>query len=260
MSPVVIQNLNDISFIDYKKWNSNITLEWMITQIAENFEEYFNKYIDINTDEYNEDGNIEKVILTLFNIVGIKKYEDFNIKFELPDFTNKNESKYWNSGTGYGYAGTEEWDINSFIEQQNEKNGEIIYHLQTIIDMYHSCSNKQEVDNNMNKFISNQLNGSTILDINKKIELYIKYLDIIKELNLSIDYNIINNIYQEVKEIIDNEQLYNQLNEESGDGNNNLKHFCEKITDIYKSYEILEENVISISNDEKINYESLVKK
>ena len=86
MSPVVIQNLNDISFIDYKKWNSNITLEWMITQIAESFEEYFNKYIDINTNEYNEDGNIEKSNFNTFNIVVIKKYEDFNIKFELPDF------------------------------------------------------------------------------------------------------------------------------------------------------------------------------
>ena len=70
-----------------------------------------------------------------------------------------------------------------------------------------SCSNK--VDNNMNKFISNQLNGSTILDINKKIELYIKYLDIIKKLNLSIDYNIINNIYQEVYVLIMNNYIIN---------------------------------------------------
>ena len=187
MSPVVVHNLKSISFFDYKNWNSNITLEWIITQIAIKFEEYFEKYIDIDKQGSSEN-EIDRMIFKIFNIMGVNQYEDLGIKFELPNFKEKEKGKYWNSGTGYGYNGTNAWDINNFIIEQQEQNKNVMSHLQTIINLYNdekSCKNKEEVNNKMTDFIKIQLKGTTILDINKNKELYVKYLECIEELGLT---------------------------------------------------------------------------
>ena len=35
------------------------------------------------------------------------------------------KDKYWKSGVGYGYTGRQEWDISSYVKEQDTKNKKI---------------------------------------------------------------------------------------------------------------------------------------
>ena len=210
MSPNVIYNIQKISILEDKKWNSNISLEWLIVEIGNQFEKYFNKYIDITKEELVFE-KIENNIFKLFNIMGINDYEKFDIHFELPNFTENKKNLYWSSGTGYGHTGNIEWDINSYIKKKMETDKIIIKYLLTINMLYNDCNCKDNVKKIMNNFISTQLRGTNILDFNKNSSIYLVYINIIQNMELAIDIKIILDLYNEINEILSNDTLVNGL-------------------------------------------------
>ena len=142
----------------------------MLKEFADKYESYFNEHINI-TKEYPEISDIEKNIFDLFNIMGINEFQDFNIRFKIPNFTElNNNSKYWGSGTGYGYEGTTQWDINSFIAEQNNITKKVIKILENIRIMFEKYENKDKIKKIMGKFITNQLRGTNLFDFNKNID------------------------------------------------------------------------------------------
>jgi ubiquitin-protein ligase len=256
MENEVIHNLKNISVLEQNNWNNNISLEWLITEIGNKFEPHFNKYIDINNYSLSL-SKMDKIIFEILTIMGVNEYTDFNIKFDLPKFDIKEKSQYWGSGTGYGYEGKTTWDIENYLSQQNNKKSDIIRYLQMIIDWYPTYYNKEKVNEIMTKFISNQLRGTTILDFNNNKKLYIRYLEVIKELKLPINYDVISELYQQVEEIINNKVLYNDI-EENSDGCMYTKDFCVIIKKLFESYKKID-TVTNISENEKDCYETMVK-
>lgn len=250
----VIHNLKNISILEQKNWNSNISLEWLITEIGNKFEPYFNKYIDINNYHLSL-SKMDKIIFEVLMIMGVNEYTDFHIKFDIPKFDTVEKSKYWGSGTGYGHEGKTDWDIKNYLFQQNNKKNDIIRNLQIIIDWYPDYDNKEKVNQLMTKFISNQLKGATILDFNNNKQLYSIYLEVVKNLNLPINHNIISDLYHQVEDIIDNPELYNNIQDNS-DEDMYTKNFCIIIKKLFESNKI---ETVTISENKKDSYENMVK-
>lgn len=254
----VIYNMKNSNIFDQSKWNFNISLEWLILEFAKNYESYFDKYIDI-TNEYPIISDIEKSMFDLFNIMGINEYEDFNIEFKIPIFTeSKNKNKYWGSGTGYGHEGTSQWDINSFITKQNNINNKINNKLENLIIMFQKYKTDEHIKKIMGKFLSKQLKGTNIFDFNKNFNIQNKYITIISILKLNINYikaDIIIELYYEIKDILDNTVLINSLDNSKKE---TYKSFISLFTSIVNEYK--HEKLSIVTNDFKINYESMVKK
>lgn len=255
MDNQVIYNLKNINILEQKNWNNNISLEWLLLELANKFEPYFNKYIDINNIELMI-SKMDKVIFEIFKIMGSTECVDFNIKFDIPRFNIEEKSQYWSSGTGYGYSGKIDWNIENYLTQQNNKKDDVISNLDKIIDWYAEYDNKEPVNKSMSKFITNQLRGITILDFNNNKKLYIKYIEVIEKLNLSIDKNIISDIYQQLEDIINNKELSNESNNIVIDEETNI--FCIKIKKLFKlNKDIM--TVSTINETDKESYHSLVK-
>ena len=247
MDPNVIYNLMNLSILDKSKWNTNIPLEWLIIEIANKFEPFFCKYIDTKKNEPSLE-EIDQCIFDLFNIMGINNYKNFNIQFDIPSFSEKKKSKYWNSGTGYGYSGTSEWNINDFILEQKDNNAKIITLLDSIINLYPK-SNKDNINHVMESFISNQFRGTNILDFNKNIELYSKYLELIKIINIKLESKIIKDLFDEISDIILNDDI--SLSDD--------KEFSYKLfIELFKGVSDSKENTKD-SGDSVNNYEQMVK-
>lgn len=259
MSNDVIFNIMNLSFLQPTKWNYNISLEWMITEIGKQYEKYFDKYIDISK-EYPITEEIDKCIFDLFNMMGIYEYESFNIEFNLPSFT-ETKKNYWASGTGYGYEGTNNWDIDKFIEEQNDINNKIIEKLEVIIESFKDCENKEKIKNIMENFITNQFRGTNLFDFNKNITIYQKYFVIICDLQLySLESSahlfakVIIDLYEEIQELLNNEVLEKEL-----DANKKIfyRAFIDIFTSIVKKYKQDKLNIIS--DNIKDNYNLMVK-
>ena len=247
----VIYNLKNINILEQKNWNNNISLEWLLLELANKFEPYFNKYIDIDNIELTI-SKMDKVIFEIFKIMGTTECVDFNIKFDIPKFNIEEKSQYWSSGTGYGYSGKTDWNIQNYLTQQNNKKDDVISNLDKIIDWYSEYDNKEKVNKSMSKFITNQLRGITILDFNNNKKLYIKYLEIIEKLNLSIDKNIVSDIYQQSEDIINNEELSNGTNNIVIDEDEETNIFCIKIKKLFE----LNKDIMPVSTINETNKES----
>jgi ubiquitin-protein ligase len=254
MSNDVIFNIMNLSFLQPTKWNYNISLEWMITEIGKQYEKYFDKYIDISK-EYPITEEIDKCIFDLFNMMGIYEYQNFNIEFNLPSFT-ETKKNYWASGTGYGYEGTNNWDITRFIEEQKNLNIKIIEKLNQIKHLFENCNDKDNIKQTFITFFTNQLRGTNIFDFNKNIELYSSYIDTISSLNLEkiIKPEIIVDLYEEINYVLNDDTLEKNLDV-------NKRESYSLFTKLFKSSisEYKQEKETVVSDDMKTNYEMMVK-
>lgn len=79
ISTIVIHNISNIDILKDKKWNSNISIEWLVKEIGKQFEPYFNKYIDTDniTLKFTE---IDKLVCEIYSLYGFTDYDNFNIK------------------------------------------------------------------------------------------------------------------------------------------------------------------------------------
>lgn len=253
----VIHNMKNTNVFQQDKWNFNISLEWLLKEFAEKYESYFNQYIDI-TKKYPTISNIEKNIYDLFNLMGINNFNNFNIKFEIPTFTESDQkTKYWGSGTGYGYQGTSDWDINSFIKQQNDLSNEIIKKLKNIKTMFNDCDDKPKIRDIMGVFLTNQFRGTNLFDFNKNINTYEQYILIISDFGLYLDHikpEVIIGLYEEIEDIMSDSLLLSELSE-------NKKTIYQTFLTLFsfsvKNYKKLKSSIVS--DNIKDNYNLMVK-
>lgn len=257
MSSSVIYNMKNSNVFETTKWNSNISLEWLLNEFAKMYEPYFNKYIDI-TKEYPDISKIEKNIFDLFDLMGINKFDNFNIGFSIPSFNEiKHKKTYWGSGTGYGYEGTNTWDIQSFIKEQQDSKNKINEKLETIRESFKDCDNKENVRNTMGVFLTNQFKGTNLFDFNKNYDTYKIYVSIIADLQLHLNHinsEVIIYLYEEIKELLENETLEKELDESK---KVTYTTFIILFTDTVKNYK--QEKSQLVSDDIIENYNIMVK-
>jgi ubiquitin-protein ligase len=249
MDNIIYSNVSNLNITKQINWNSNISLEWLMLKISEQFEQHFNKYIDM-TNEKSKLTVLEIYIFDLFNLMSMTIYEDLHIDIKYVKPVKESNDKYWNSGTGYGYSGKKEWDINSFLQSQKNLNDEIINNIENIKKYYSDESlNKDNAKKLMAQYFEQQFRGTTLLDFNKNINVYSAYIDLISHMDLNINSEIICDLYDEIKNVIETME----------DIEDNLRDTYYKFICIFEKHnkEIKE---IIISDDIKEQYNNIIRK
>lgn len=232
--------INKLSYFDIKTWNPTNTLIDMFVGIKN----ILNNHAKLSTvipDEFEILESVSQNLISINNIVpkSLKDYDfklDF-VKLSINSSSTKtvNDSKYWNSGVGYGCNGRKKWDINKFVESkkikmyQNEKyllklydevvqqkdhimfqNYIIESNIFEIITFFTNQISVVEIDNNFNLYnlifkiidIFTNLEWKQIINyelevISKSLNIFCDEINILLNLNKNIDKNKIK-LYEKI--------------------------------------------------------------
>ena len=263
-------NLLNIDLFKLDGWNSTVSLEFIIKKFGEIFNDIILDYIDIesesNANKLISFNDFEYNLINFAVLTKVKPYKKIDINFNVKKLVNdvKGDSKFWNSGVGYGYSGLKVWNINEFIEEKKEKEDNIIKSLSNINE--NILGNEENLlSSSVLTYIINVLNGSNILFLNKNINLFKVIIEILnKVINISnIKQELINDIFNsmnelssEVNNFIKNKDLFEGLDDSEKETYLNIH--C--LYDLYLSRRIISENNIKVDSKNVIDkYNDLVK-
>ena len=218
----LIANILNMDLWNINTWNSAITIEWIVCNLANALEPHFNTYLDHSNINNGLDKNpfdfIELKMIELHKISNISPSVIIPIELSVVKFTSDTTTNSpWKSGTGYGSGhNTNKWDITKYIESlnlNNDKTEKILHDIYEYIN-----TNTPNVNEVFYKYIISKFDGINLLNYNKNIKIY-KYL--IEIMDIIIKYNDINfiksinlitkNIYDEMKFIMSNETVFQSL-------------------------------------------------
>ena len=253
--------LLNINILKIQYWTDIISLDYIITNIANKFEEDWYKYIIIDTNLNNNDIAFDIYDYNIKKLSYITKNynEILNCDIDIKSLQINNT----NCRNGVGYN-TGKLDFSILYELDNKIKSEqliiILLNIYTFIDKNYRVID-YKICNILSSYILQQLNSMNVLEIINNIELYCIIFNI---LELIIDNNLIelntmltiseyiNNIYKDIKIIINSAKCDDNII---------------KIYSIIKKYHIFHNaNIVSscikinfISDDIKINYCNIMK-
>jgi ubiquitin-protein ligase len=256
----LLLGLLDLNILKISNWNPTITLEYLILNIAKFFEESGYKYINSDISLNNQDiafNSFDYDLIKLSHITKDNYINRISININVPKInTAILNNNYWKAGTGFSTGNISKWDINSYIEDQEINNKEIISILFNIITFIKSNTIiNYNLINIVFSYLSNQLTEITLLEIQKYKELY-NHIFILLELIIinKFDDKFIIDIGKKIKNLYEELTLF-ITNENSPDAQLDITN----IYNIIKLYiirydEYLSLNEIIISNiDQSIN-------
>jgi len=189
----LVYNLSNISILELENWNPTISLDWLITNIANNISNLKKDYIE-NNDE-GELHSIDKDIIEFSTLIGEKIYSDIKFEFDYVKFSltagspSGKENKYWKSGVGYGYSGRDDWDIKKYVKDVEMKNNNISKMFSKFLNNVSTDVNCINILGNSSvmKYMKNSICNSTLLDINKNKVIYESLLPLVNEIYDKLD-------------------------------------------------------------------------
>lgn len=217
-----IKNLNIVKF---NNWNSAISLEWIIDNLAKKLEPIIKDNIEI--DKVYLD--IELALFNFANLVFgqlIDNIENIDIDLDIPKKDQLIKTKYWKSGVGYGSERTNQWNINNYIKQKELLNIEITNSLTIINNNLTNDSIVYLEKSILLTYILNITNGINLLEIDNDFIIFNELIKIIYKIiqfdnfktviNKTFINEFLNNMLSISKEIIllfqsDNEYQHNEL-------------------------------------------------
>ena len=222
----LVYNFSNLDILKLENWNPIINMDWLIRNLNRVLNDLYKDYIE--SSELVELTELDKEIINFSSIIGEKIYQDIKIdlhhtKFSLKETKENSNGKdrYWKSGVGYGFQGRDEWDIKKFVKDQEVKNKNLEKSLSNIILL---ISNEFKIstliDSPVLKYIANNINNSTLLEINKMPQLFIKILELFDILIDILDesfnkyklqvYNSLENLRQDIKPLIESQIIDNE--------------------------------------------------
>jgi ubiquitin-protein ligase len=240
----------NINISKLANWNSAISLEWIIVNLANKLNPIIQDYIELDTD-YDD---IELLLLKLSNLIKVDLSNKVNIDLDInkipnQDQTTKNNS-YWKSGTGYGSGANKDWDINKFIKETEIKKMEIINCLKNINEKMTNKNSNFIKSSCLLSYIINQISGANMLQIENDKLIFIEIIKIMSNLKCFenhcniIDTLFVNKLINELKPINDEILLLFESNEEFQ--NNEL---YQGIHSIYQTYYDLYDQQVTQASD-----------
>jgi copper chaperone len=202
-----ILSLVNLDILKNSSW-LHISLETFILKLVEELELIKVEYLINNVDEL--DNHIVKLLVSS----KLYKYNKINMNFDIHKMkSNKNNSSYWSSGTGYGYDDNTKWDINKYIKTQADFSTEQTLHLNKINTLV-ECKISIEQQNILINYIADTLVNINLLEYQKNMSIYNEIFMILDKI-INIDQNKINIIgnglkilYEEINYIIHNNLEY----------------------------------------------------
>jgi ubiquitin-protein ligase len=223
--PLLLSLINlDVLKID--TWSSTITLEYFITNLANQIALVVKDYV-IPDAQSNGNPNVsfdelEYELIKLASITKESTMDKIDIKIPVPKKASTDVSagsKFWKAGTGYGGEGIKEWDIKAYIKEQEVQSNEIAEILGRINKMI-SHDNIEMVNQSvLMRYVINQIKGFTMLEYEKSKTLYKQIFNILANLiGHPMSQTVINAISMGVKPTWDElEILFKSSKEAMGD-------------------------------------------
>lgn len=227
----------NLNITKIKNWNSALSLEWIITNLASKLNPIINDYVDESLS-FNE---LEHLLLKLSNITKEQYSEKLSIDFDIQNISvmqNENKSQTWKSGTGYGSSSNENnWNINNYVKEKEVIQIETCKILKSINSLLNEENFHFIKDSCLLRYIINITKGINLLEIEKE---YITFNEIIKTLsniklfstfNDIINLTFINDLIKNLQSTNDEIMMLFQNNEELQ--NNEL---YQGLHNIYQTY------------------------
>jgi len=239
----------NINISKLANWNSAISLEWIIVNLANKLNPIIQDYIELDT-EYND---IQLLLLKLSNLIKEDLSNKLNIDLDINKTPNQDQTKnnsYWKSGTGYGSGNNKDWDINKFIKETEIKKLEVINCLKNINEKINNNNSNFIKSSCLLSYIINQISGANMLQIENDKFIFLEIIKIMSNIkcyenfNNIIDSEFINKLIIELKPINDEILLLFESNEEFQ--NNEL---YQGIHSIYQTYYDLYDQQVTQTSD-----------
>lgn len=234
----LMNRITNMKMVQLNYWSPSRNVNFIINKLQTSLE--MSCSIDVSSDMNNlstyPEGayhDLESILVKLASFLDIKdEYEQLDteqyketFKKEQPkpkQESTSNKNVVWEKGTGYGYGSKNGWDINEYIQIQNEKDNQIKNIMGTLMDNLITYEEKDmpliySIINSsyLIPFIKGYLNGTNILDMSKHLEIYkliFTFLQLLisessmilfanKSCNTTL-YDLLNDLYTEAKNVI----------------------------------------------------------
>jgi ubiquitin-protein ligase len=247
----LLLSLLNLNILKLENWNPAISLEYLITNLANELNNTIYDYIELS-DKTNTYNNLEYQKIKLLNICGIYKYDKININ--IPNISyNKSTNTHWKAGTGYSSSSSSSnWDIKIYIKEQELQKEELYNCLVSITNI---LEHSDILDLVIFDCLLSQIKGINMLELEKNKELYLCIFNILY-LYISKDDSYITNVFVILK------NLYDEYNIIKDNINDDIMIQIYTIIDILLSKYIYTNNIedITINDDIKENYCLIMKK
>ena len=194
----MMERIATLDMLKFSNWNSTNSM----TKIVEVIKDLIGKYgmIDVKNPRNSISGDayldIEYKLLNLslltevdprVNNEFIAKNKEKVVPKKIKPKSKGKDGKYWKSGVGFGFSGRNDWDINSYVAAEKEKDNNIYMILQDVW----KCLQKKKKDKYFAKIIEysalipvmeSYLIGSTMLEMSKHLDLFIMIMNIIRDM------------------------------------------------------------------------------
>ena len=247
----------NINISKLANWNSAISLEWIIVNLANKLNPIIQDYIELDT-EYND---IELLLLKLSNLIKEDLSNKVNIDLDINKIPNQDQTtkdnSYWKSGTGYGSGVNKDWDINKFIKETEIKKMEVINCLKNINEKMTNKNSNFIKSSCLLSYIISQISGANMLQIENDKLIFLEIIKIMSNLKCFENYRnvidtlFVNKLINELKPINDEILLLFESNEEFQ--NNEL---YQGIHSIYQTYGELYTDITHINELSDTNIET----
>jgi ubiquitin-protein ligase len=199
--PLLVSLIN-LDILKLENWSSIITLEYFITNLATQLELIAHEYIILDKNiSFNE---LEYELIKLASITKVSTIDKVDIKIPVPKKCFTTSNKYWKSGTGYGSDEINEWDIKSYIKEQEIQNNELTNILININKLVTDDNIEMICDSILIKYIINQIKSFSLLEYAKSKDLYKEIFNILANLiGKQLLPNLINDIGSGLKPTFD---------------------------------------------------------
>lgn len=174
--------LNNCEILNKQKWNPSTTLQDIIVGIYNNIEKYDLQTIQstIKDDQFFE---LTTQLLEITNTEPLNT-KKFNLNFDFLKINDKAESR----GIGYDFTGPENWNVNLYLKEQDDKNKKIINLLKKIVPLI--SKNVDELnDTCVIPYIKQYVYGVSVMEIDKKKEYYETLFEVFNEVYKLNKYN-----------------------------------------------------------------------
>ena len=213
--------LMNLDILKLENWNPAIDIEYLITSIGSQLEPLLSEYIVKDNNSFQE---LEYMMILLSSITKESQNTDKPLisisvpkpKIQLDLSGNNINNKYWKSGTGYGTDGVKNWDIKNYIKEQELMMEELSKCLSDINSMLTPENFHIVNDSILTTYIIKQINGLSILELEKNKKLWVHVFDILTTfIGFNMSQIIINriahglkNIYEELSLIIATKETF----------------------------------------------------
>ena len=254
--------LNRLPYFNPKNWNPTNTLLNMLIQIHSILDKYAVIKSIISNDFQNLESFIQNIIsLKNIKINCIKEWDNININYiKLNEEKNKNmDSKFWNSGVGYGTIGRSDWNIKKYVEEIKIKSDQELDLIKSIHREIINCKNKfkfQEYITNSNLIdvLIDYIGSFNIIDLDKDYKfLTFNYIIIIlEELNLDNWNNLLEYelriIYKHLIKFWSVIQSYKKINSNISNEKKNFFNKIHNYLDLIKKFNLNSFDEINTDN------------